>query len=53
MRSSIACLLLSVAAGSNLFFNEEFNDDYVETCWVKAYGRGVGKIPDYCDPDTM
>ena len=52
MRSLIAALMLSATMASEVFFKgkDDGGDDYVETCWVKAYGRGAGVEPKYCDP---
>ena len=52
MRSQIAAILASVAMANNVFNLQKAggDDPYVETCWVKAYGRGAGVTPNYCDP---
>ena len=48
MRAFTTAIMVTAAMAAQEFSFSA--DEPVETCWVKAYGRGVGKEPDYCDP---
>ena len=49
MRGIVGAIIVSAAMAADVF--NPLGDDYIETCWVKAYGRGAGKVPDYCDEE--